>query len=234
MFKSTRDIATAVKYNIAIQNLLAHVDVLNDRIALKLETIKAGEYFDVWNNGVTIQVRKTEKGAEIGFGADTWLSGLEFSTKLGTKAKPLNKRVLNDIQVWFHRAHHEALEKFKNDLDHHASDFTVRGGIDQIGIIERIMAKPYNVDNISRNSILHDLVNIDATCIRSVFNKVTVTVSVSLRTETKMISNDRQPLLNKLMPVQAGIIKQFVCHYKHEPVNQYAQEVVKQYFQSYE
>lgn len=223
-------VATAVKFNIAITTMLAHVEALNDRIALKLETIGVGEYFDVYTDGVTIQVRKTEKGGEIGFGDGSWLGGLEFSTKLGSKAKPLNKRVLNDIQVWFHRAYSASLEKFKEDLDYHAADVTVRRAIDTIGIIDRLTGKSYECAEIARASMLNELVNIEVTCSRTLFNKVTVTVSVQSKADYSKVPTNRLPLLAILVPVASGMLKQFTCHYKHEPVNQYVQDVVKEYF----
>lgn len=225
-----RAIKTAINTRTALRKIIDNVDVINVILAdgfgggvksidivregdLRIAGILKGE------NQLVIKVIDHSVSPAV----------IQLTVKAGSLAKIINKRVLNELNVWHHRQHRKDLEQADSIIDDDISSINIRTSIDAIGWNDRLFSNT-KILSIGKNTkLLNDLVVIEAQVIRSLFNKATVTISVQPMTRTTEMFTTRT-VMEKVQAIAPGVIKQFNSHYRHEPVNQYTQAIITNYF----
>lgn len=223
-------IFSAVNIRIAMAKILSNIDAVNKDLADRLSSATVATIIRQGNIVVSGFVTNGNRYLVISEGA--FKDNVRLQTiKLGNTAKLINKRVINDLQVWQHREYHGLLEKFDDMLDRKISDINIRGDLDRIGFNDRLFCNTVVIKPISELFDLARLVDLEVLASRTIFNKATVTISVTpARPEGDFTSAS---IMETISPIHDGIMRQATTHYKREPVNQYVQEVVRQYFNQY-
>lgn len=223
-------IFSAVNIRIAMAKILSNIDAVNKDLADRLSSLTVATIIRQGNIVVSGFVADGNRYLVISEGA--FKDNVRLQTiKLGNTAKLINKRVINDLQVWQHREYHGLLEKFDDMLDRKISDINIRGDLDRIGFSDRLFCNTVVIKPINELFDLARLVDLEVLASRTIFNKATVTISVTpARPEGDFTSTS---IMETISPIHDGIMRQATTHYKHEPVNQYVQEVVRQYFNQY-
>lgn len=224
-----RAIKTAIYTRTALRKIIDNVDVINAILADGFgEGVKS---IDIVREGsIRIGLFKGENQLVIKV-IDHSVSPavIQLGIKAGSPAKIINKRVLNELNVWHHREHHKDLEHADDIIEDDISSINIRTDIDAIGWNDRLFNNTKIILIGKNTKLLNDLVVIEAQVIRSLFNKATVTISVQPMTRTTEMFTTRS-VMEKVQAIAPGMIKQFNSHYRHEPVNQYTQAIITNYF----
>ena len=138
--------------------------------------------------------------------------------KLGNLKAPISKRVVTDLQVYFHReyrlVHEDALKQLAESIDLADVKYKARN----IPVVARLFNKVNEFNIRLDNQLMSELLNVTVFIRRSIFNKLTVVV----------VTHTPEPvgLIREVMPVHVGVTNTYLADGQSDPVNQWFRQVL--------
>lgn len=127
--------------------------------------------------------------------------------------QPVSKRLVNDIEVFFHREYREQHAGAISKLDDAIDLADVKHKARNIPLVCRLFYKPVEFDIEFNDRLLSEIFGAHVTIRRSIFNKLSVTVV----TGTKVVSG----LMREVFPVHVGVSRNYLADGSSDPVNQW-------------
>lgn len=202
--------------NIAVVYLRMFISILSGHLAdINKKLSRVGETTLFQAAGVIVTVAlNSEDGSYY----------LHFTTDLGSKSfkigkvATINKSVLNQIEVWFHREHREAYSESLALIEASIKKVNIKPFILGIGWFKRL-GFTKNIMKIKYGSqFLDQLLQTQVTVQRGITNRLAVFVDI-------YTGNIKGDVLN-FIPVHAGIMRSYVASLNKDPVNQWLREVL--------
>lgn len=213
MFTATH--ATALIIRLIISYIAANVDKVNELLG----QVEVGTSLTLFQRGnlVITCSRAGGKGVlQFEWGGDQF-----HEIKLNSPKKSISKRVLNDLEVWYHRE----LRALEQDARRNAAlaieNIQPSKQFKYFGFVDKLLGAARTVDLKTTNASFDRLVETKAIIVPSLFGKSSVTISSTID-----IGNTASPLL-RVLPVHFGSTQEFyVNKAEQQHVDHYAQEVV--------
>lgn len=137
--------------------------------------------------------------------------------KLG-KTATINKSILNQLEVWFHKEYRSQYNDSINIITESIKRVNIKPFISEIGWLKR-MTFTQNVKNITYGTFyLDQLLQTRVTVRRGITNKLQVFVDI----HTGNIKGD----LTDYIPVHAGIMRSYYANQGSDPVNKWLREAL--------
>lgn len=138
--------------------------------------------------------------------------------KLGSIKSPISKRLVNDIEVYFHREYREV---YADAINHLISDIEladVKHKARNIPLVCRLFYKPMEYNLNSLFGITGEFLRTSITIRRSIFNKLMVCV----------VTQGPSPkgLMESVMPIHIGVSNKYLADGKSDPVNKWFRQVL--------
>lgn len=215
MFTATH--ATALIIRLIISYIAANVDKVNELLA----QVEVGTSLTLFQRGnlVITCSRAGGKGVlQFEWGGDQF-----HEIKLNSPKKAISKRVLNDLEVWYHRE----LRPLEQDARRCAilaiDNIQLVNQFKYFGFMDKLLGAARTVELKTSNASFDRLVETKATIKPSLFGKATVILTSSID-----IGNTASPLL-RVLPVHFGATQEFyVSKGEMRCVDGYARYVVQE------
>lgn len=171
---------------------------------------------------VTVTVVKNEGKLSLTVRMD---GNVTHQIKLNNIKQPFSKRLVNDVEVMFHRDYRElyngGVEKLNDVIDFADVKHKARN----IPIMARIFNRPMEYSIKFNDKYANELLGGYIIIRRNIFNKLSVTVTTS------------SPLVHGLMrdalPTHIGVSKTYLADGKSDPVNQWYRQVLQDHVDAF-
>lgn len=144
--------------------------------------------------------------------------------RMGTKFA-INKRIINDLNVWFHRVGRDYHEKGLNYIYDKVADVNVKPTILSIGILDRLLQTPARLRINYGNNLVNELMPATVTIKRNLFNK--------LKLHIEIVTPIGNSLISSQFPVHFGIIREYDANHAKDPVNTWVGNALLDHVETY-
>lgn len=138
--------------------------------------------------------------------------------KLGNIKSLISKRLVNDIEVYFHREYRVAYDRAINYLISDIELADVKHKARNIPLVCRLFYKPMEYRLNSLFDVTSEFLRTDITIRRSIFNKLLVCVITQGPTP--------KGLMESVMPIHIGVSNKYLADGKSDPVNKWLRQVL--------
>lgn len=135
-----------------------------------------------------------------------------------SKTPTINKRVLNEMKVWFHKYGRPYREDARRYINKQVDDLDIRSLILKTPFIHRLLGTQQEFTLKYTSNLLNEIMPTRVVIQRNIFNKLNVFVEVTT-------SGAKGPL-SELFPVHFGVSRQYTAHVSKDPVNHWLRQVV--------
>lgn len=195
MFTATH--ATALIIRLIISYIAANVDKVNELLA----QVEVGTSLTLFQRGnlVVTCSRAGGKGVlQFEWGGDEF-----HEIKLNSPAKSISKRVLNDMEVWYHREMRALEVAAREAATYSISQIHLGKELTKFSFFEKLTGKHHDVPLKTGNASFDRLVTAKAFIKPSLFGKTSVILTASVD-----IGNTDSPLM-RVLPVHFGATQEF-------------------------
>ena len=215
MFTATH--ATALIIRLIISYIAANVDKVNELLG----QVEVGTSLTLFQRGnlVITCSRAGGKGVlQFEWGGDQF-----HEIKLNSPKKSISKRVLNDLEVWYHREMRALELDARNNAALAIENIQLAKQFKYFGFMDKLLGNVRTVELKTTNTSFDRLIETKAVIKASLFGKAAVTLTCSAD-----IGNTASPLL-RVLPVHFGTTQEFYVSKSEEKyVDGYAQLVVQE------
>lgn len=215
MFTATH--ATALVIRLILTYIAANVKTVNEL----LSQVEVGQSLTLFQRGklVITMSRAGGKGVlQFEFG------DREFhEVKLNSAKAPISKRVLNDLEVWYHRDLRVLEVEARECAEIAMEQIRLERELKKFTFMDKLLGRGRTVELSTGFAMFDKLVENKATIQPSLFGKTKVLVQSEVS-----LGNHASPL-RRILPVMFGSSQEFVVS-NGEPVDAYARSVIKSVF----
>ena len=213
MFTSVH--ATALIIRVLISYIAGNVSALNEILG---EEVGVGDTIILFQRGTLIVTMSRVGGKGVLLIKDV-RAGIDHEFKLNSAKTPITKRVINDLEVWYHRQLREQEVEARTIGGNLIRKLNLQKELVKFGFMDRLFGKSKAVLLKTNNVAFDDLITVAAEVSVSLFGKVTATVAAS----TTLGTVDYP--VRRILPVYFGTDKQFTAT-AAEPINDYVFSVI--------
>lgn len=138
-----------------------------------------------------------------------------------SKNPTINKRVLNEMKVWYHKYGRKYHDDAHNYIDSQIDKLDIRPVITKIPVLQRLLNTQQEHVLKYSSSLLNEIMPTRVVIRRNIFNKLTVFVDVSTATIKGPMS--------ELFPVHFGVMRSYEASMAKDPVNYWLREALREH-----
>lgn len=215
MFTATH--ATALVIRLILTYIAANVKTVNEL----LSQVEVGQSLTLFQRGklVITMSRAGGKGVlqfEFGHG--------EFhEVKLNSAKAPISKRVLNDLEVWYHRELRAQEVEAREFAAIALGQIRLERELKKFSFMDKLLGRGRTVELSTGFTMFDRLIDAKATIQPSLFGKTKVLV------QSEVLMGNHAAPLRRILPVQLGSSQEFTVA-KGDPADAYARSVIKSVF----
>ncbi|QBZ70828.1 hypothetical protein pETSU_247 [Edwardsiella phage pEt-SU] len=212
MFTATH--ATALVIRLILTYIAANVKIVNEL----LSQVEVGQSLTLFQRGKLIITMSRAGGKGV---LQFEFGDREFhEIKLNSAKTPISKRVLNDLEVWYHREFRPLEIEARECAEIALGQIHLERELRKFTFMDKLLGRGRTVDLNTGFAMFDRLIENKATIQPNLFGKTKVLIQSEVS-----LGNHAAPL-RRILPVQFGASQEFTVS-NGDPVDAYARSVIK-------